>query len=37
VQLTVSSDYIIRGVRTVVDRPGTNGGKSYCAEFLTAS
>lgn len=37
VQLTVSSDYIIRSVRTVVDRPGTNGGKSYCAEFLTAS
>lgn len=36
VQLTVSSDYIIRGVRTVVDRPGTQGGKSYCAEFLTA-
>lgn len=36
VQLTVSSDYVIRGVRTVVDRPGTNGGKSYCAEFLTA-
>ncbi|MBC2772809.1 hypothetical protein H6M51_08045 [Rhizobium sp. AQ_MP] len=37
VQLTVSSDYVIRGVRTVVDRPGTQGGKSYCAEFLTAA
>jgi hypothetical protein len=36
VQLTVSSDYVIRGVRTVVDRPVTNGGKSYCAEFLAA-
>ena len=36
VQLTVSSDYIIRSIRTVVDRPGVNGGKSYCAEFLAA-
>ena len=36
VQLTVSSDYVIRGVRTLLDRPGTDGGKSYCEEFLTA-
>ena len=36
VQLTVSSDYVIRSIRTVVDRPGINGGKSYCAEFLAA-
>ncbi|MDH4442633.1 MAG: hypothetical protein QE284_19880 [Rhizobium sp.] len=36
VQLTVSSDYVIRSIRTVVDRPGVNGGKSYCAEFLAA-
>jgi len=34
VQLTVSPDYIIRSVRTVVDRPGVNGGQSYCEEFL---
>lgn len=36
VQLTVSPDYVIRGIRTVVDRPGVDGGKSYCAEFLAA-
>lgn len=36
VQLTVSPDYLIRSVRTVVDRPGVNGGPSYCEEFLTA-
>jgi hypothetical protein len=35
VQLTVSSDYTIRSVRTVSDRPGANG-PSYCAEFLAA-
>ncbi|QLF69719.1 hypothetical protein FE840_009290 [Peteryoungia desertarenae] len=37
VQLTVSPDYVIRSVRTVVDRPGANGGPSYCEEFLTAN
>ena len=36
VQLTVSGDYIIRGIRTIVDRP-TAGGKSYCAEFLAGA
>lgn len=36
VQLTVSSDYVIRSIRTVVDRPGVDGAKSYCAEFLAA-
>jgi hypothetical protein len=35
VQLTVSSDYTIRSIRTVSDRPGVNG-PSYCAEFLAA-
>lgn len=33
VQLTASSDYTIRSIRTVSDRPGVNG-PSYCAEFL---
>lgn len=33
VQLVVDSDYKIRSVRTVSDRPGVNG-PSYCAEFL---
>ncbi|KPF46857.1 hypothetical protein ACSV9I_07170 [Rhizobium sp. G187] len=37
VQLTVSSDYVIRGIRTIVDRPGVDGGKSYCAEFLAGA
>lgn len=32
VQLTVSPDYVIRGVRTVVDK--RTDGKSYCEEFL---
>lgn len=36
VQLTVSSDYVITGVRTVSDRAGING-PSYCAEFLAAN
>ncbi|KQW31318.1 hypothetical protein ASE36_03380 [Rhizobium sp. Root274] len=36
VQLTVSSDYVIRSIRTVVDRPGVDGGSSYCAEFLAS-
>ncbi|MDI6834559.1 hypothetical protein [Ciceribacter thiooxidans] len=35
VQLTVSPDYVIRGVRTVVDKRGADG-KSYCEEFLAA-
>lgn len=35
VQLVVGSDYKIRSVRTVSDRPGVNG-PSYCAEFLAA-
>ncbi len=34
VQLTVSSDYTIRGVRTVIDKPGTGGAPSYCTTFL---
>ncbi|MHA7970126.1 hypothetical protein [Rhizobium sp. CAU 1783] len=34
VQLTVSPDYTIRSIRTVVDRQ--TDGRSYCAEFLTA-
>lgn len=33
VQITVGSDYKIRSIRTVSDRPGVNG-PSYCAEFL---
>jgi hypothetical protein len=37
VQLSVSSDYVIRSVRTVVDRPGVDGGSSYCAEFLAGN
>ena len=35
VKLTVGSDYIIRDVDVIVDRPGVNG-PSYCAEFLDA-
>lgn len=35
VQLTVSSSYTIRSIKTVADRPGVNG-PSYCAEFLGA-
>lgn len=34
VQLTVSQDYVIRSVRTIVDKPGLNGAPSYCEEFL---
>lgn len=34
VQLTVSPDYTIRGIRTVVDK--RTGGKSYCEEFLAS-
>lgn len=34
VQLTVSPDYVIRSVRTIVDRPGLSGAPSYCEEFL---
>ena len=34
-QLTVSSDYVIRSIRTVIDKPGVGGAKSYCEEFLT--
>lgn len=37
VQLRVSQDYIIRGVRIVSDRPGIDGGKTYCEEFLGES
>ncbi|MGF0536962.1 hypothetical protein ACQQ2Q_03135 [Agrobacterium sp. ES01] len=33
-QLTVSPDYVIRSVRLVVDKPGIDGGPSYCEEFL---
>jgi len=36
VQLTTSPDYVIRSVRTIVDKPGLNGAPSYCEEFLTA-
>ncbi|MES5097355.1 hypothetical protein ABUK73_03910 [Agrobacterium sp. BA1120] len=36
VQLVVGSDYNIRSIRTVSDRPGVNG-PSYCAEFLAAN
>ncbi len=36
VQLTVSPDYVIRSVRTIIDKPGQNGAPSYCEEFLTA-
>ena len=36
VQLTVSPEYVIRSVRTIIDKPGLNGAPSYCAEFLTA-
>lgn len=32
-EITTSSDYTIRSIRTVADLPGTNG-PSYCAEFL---
>lgn len=34
VQLTVSPDYNIRSIRTVIDKPGQAGGPSYCEEFL---
>ncbi|MCX8998547.1 hypothetical protein NOF55_15650 [Rhizobiaceae bacterium BDR2-2] len=34
VQLTVSPDYVIRSVRTIIDKPGVNGAPSYCEEFL---
>ena len=37
VQLTVSPDYVIRSVRPIVDKPGMNGGPSYCEEFLAAN
>lgn len=37
VQLRVSQDYVIRSVRIVSDRPGINGGKTYCEEFLGES
>ena len=33
VKLTVGSDYVIRNIETVADRPGVKG-PSYCAEFL---
>lgn len=33
VELTASSDYTIRSIRTVADIPGENSA-SYCAEFL---
>ncbi|MBB3297828.1 hypothetical protein ACC764_31455 [Rhizobium ruizarguesonis] len=32
-EITTSSDYTIRDIRTVADIPGVNG-PSYCAEFL---
>ncbi len=35
VQIVVDSDYKIRSIRPVSDRPGVNG-PSYCAEFLAA-
>lgn len=33
-QLTVSPDYVIRSIRTLVDKPGIDGGKTYCEELL---
>lgn len=36
VQLTVSPEYVIRSVRTIIDKPGLNGAPSYCEEFLAA-
>jgi hypothetical protein len=37
VQLTVSSDYMIRGVKTVIDKPGVGSAPSYCEEFLAGA
>lgn len=37
VQLTVSPEYVIRSVRTIIDKPGLNGAPSYCAEFLASN
>lgn len=36
VSLRVSSDYVIRSVRIISDRPGIAPGKTYCEEFLGA-
>ena len=35
VKLSVGSDYTIRDIQAVVDKPGASG-PSYCAEFLDA-
>ena len=37
VQLTVSANYMIQSVKTVIDRPGVGNAPSYCEEFLAGA
>ncbi|MDX3925484.1 MAG: hypothetical protein QHC90_06700 [Shinella sp.] len=37
VELTVNSDYSIRNIRALVDRPDDKGGPSQCEKFLDAA
>ena len=37
VRLTVNASYSITAITPINDRPGLNGGPSWCAEFLDAA
>jgi hypothetical protein len=37
VKLVVGSDYMIRSIATTVDKPGTDGGPTWCEQSLDAA